>query len=1239
MDYLYENLGDERFQELCSAIVMRQNPDAQSFPVGQPDGGRDSIVYIMNPIKKEFIVFQVKFVRNPSSVKDVHKWLTSIIKQEAPKIDKLIPKGAKKFYLLTNVKGTAHLNSGSIDKVNDILESNITIPSLCWWRDDLSRIIEKDPTFKWSFPEIINGQDMLNSILFTHLNESRERRERIITSYLADQYTIDNEVKFKQIDLQNKLFDLYTDIPIHIKEINQKNRNLRPIIDIFDRAYTIIDDDYLIEQSTVNAAAFLFNPKVQEKLNKILIEGGPGQGKSTVTQFVCQVHRAKLLNKQDDLYTLPENIRNSQIKLPIKIDLRHLAMWIDKKNPYANTISKDFFEIIWKKSLESFIVSHVCHHSQSDSFNIDDLFSIIKYSSTLIVFDGFDEIADMSTRKEVVEVINRGVNRLKEQSKNIQVIITSRPAAFSDAVSFSVDEYPHFQLTDINPSTIKNYVDKWIKASKLNNREGTEIKKLVEEKIQLPHLKDLAKNPMQLAIFISLLRTRGDSLPNKRTALYDSYIELFFNRESEKSKVIRENRELIIDIHEYIAWILHSEAELYRNSGSISIEDLKHRLKEYLEKEGHETEIADQLFHVLKERVCALVSRIQGTYEFEVQPLREYFCAKFLYNTSPYSPPGGERRGTKPERFNAISKNFYWQNVLRFFAGCFDKGELPMLIHELKELQEDTYLRYTNYPSLITSHILADWVFTQYPKLLKEVVKIVIEGINLGRVFSYDKRFNNNDTIIVPEKCGRIEVFLECLNQLKSFPKHDYAFELISMMVNNPLSTDELWLTEAKKLSGYQLLRWIDYGYYLEILHKIEKSELISLLSRSNEYFDRIIEIFMRANRFDVVEADKLVKKMAINFILSKNTVPLNRKTIDNYVKFLSIITKPFIYSKLLINQESGYLFFNYLSKIFRTKEFELDKIAIKGNDEIDAKIANLQQNFVKLNTPISLWKTSITNWEILINLLANDFKSFELEITLATIAAGIKSKSEKFQELGDLSDEKISICKRARSARLKSGNVFFWKQQLSDRKLWQFKICILLSWATPKTIISLHENIAELVKTCTEGDLVLIARTLRSIAPISSYSKSQTQEILNFCKKEGLDDTLKYLISYRLPYELKQENIYKNVKRVPTSLRTNFVNSKLNFLTRKFIKNLDSNDLQEIKKLYSEIDEVEINYFGYYHNKVPNIPLDLAQYIMENPKSYPREIVILAERTCKNHAIENAVPVGKISKDMEWFS
>lgn len=670
MDYQYENLGDERFQEFCHSILNKEFPNAQAFPVGQPDGGRDSIVYTMSHAKKEFIVFQVKFVRNPQKIQDVHKWLVDTISKEVKKINKLIPKGANAYYLITNISGTAHLDVGSIDKLNKILEDSISIPAMCWWRNDITGKIDSDPMFKWSFPEILYGQDILNSALFQGLNEHKERRENVIQAYLADQYDLDNQVKFRQIDLQNYLLDLFTDVPIRLKKFDEKNKGLEQTLNMLDRIQQkrigLNEEFYFFDEpNNIGAAEFLLNPIVQNKIDKILLEGGPGQGKSTISQFICQVHRLRLLEKKKELALISEKLKNTPVRIPFKIDLRHIASWVEQKNPYKESLNDDYFIKNWDNSLESFLVGHIFYHSKNRDFTSNDLVAIFKLSQVLLVFDGFDEIANITVRNEVVEFINKGLNRLSQTCKSIQVLITSRPAAFSDAVGFSVEQYPHFELIDITPTIINEYVEKWVKASGLNDRETAEIKKLVEEKIKLPHLRDLAKSPMQLAIFISLLRTKGEALPNKRTALYDSYINLFFDRESEKSTIIRDNRDLIFDIHQFLAWILHSESEMYKTSGIIQVDDLKSKLTEYLEKEEYSTGITE-IFVAVEERVCALVSRVQGTYEFEVQPLREYFCGLYLYKTAPHSPPGFEKSGTKPDRFEAVTRNFYWQNVLRF---------------------------------------------------------------------------------------------------------------------------------------------------------------------------------------------------------------------------------------------------------------------------------------------------------------------------------------------------------------------------------------------------------------------------------------------------------------------------------------------------------------------------------------------------------------------------------------------
>jgi hypothetical protein len=1263
MDYLYENLGDERFQEFCTVMIAKEFPNLQAFPVGQPDGGRDALSFIKDSLEKDFIVFQVKFVRNPRSIHEPHKWLIKILKDEIPKIEHLIPRGAKEFYLLTNVSGTAHLDAGSIDNMNAILEKNISIPAQCWWREDISRRFEGDPMFKWSFPEILNGQDILNSLIFQNINENREKREAIINAYLSDQYKMDNEVKFRQIDLQNKLIDLYADVPLRVKEFNRKNKNLRKILEILNISNRRIfedDNQFHGREENIGAAFFLLNPSVQNGIERILLEGGPGQGKSTISQYICQVHRARLLNKTDDLKVLPSNFLGCPVRIPFKIDLRHIALWVEKKNPYTGSLSDETFNKIWQNKLESFIAGNIIYHSSIDDFNTFDLVTVIKNSSVLLVFDGFDEIADMKVRQAVIKFIDDGIDRIRINSKSLQVIITSRPAAFSNAIGFPVNTYPHFELTDITFSCIEEYMEKWIKANNLDSREGNEIRKLIDEKLQIPHLQELAKSPMQLAIFISLLRTRGESLPNKRTALYDSYIDLFFNREAEKSQIIRDNRDLIIDIHKYLAWILHSEAELYNNNGCITLDHLIERLKKYLEKEGHATDIAEILFQVVKERVCALVSRVQGTYEFEVQPLREYFCAKYLYQTAPYSPVGKEKSGTKPERFNTIARNFYWNNVVRFYAGCFDKGELPMLVDELKDLQNDDLLKYTNYPKLLTSQLLSDWVFSQSPKFLKDVVKIVIDGINIGNILNQSHQFFLSDEpIMLPDECGRAEIIKECFEQLKHFPHNDYAMELIGLIVNNKSEEVlELWENELKVLTSENILHWLEYGYSLEIIHKINNDILLNTVLQDENISiqEQKIQIIIRGNRFDVINHNIKLKEIALEGILSGNILALpRRRKFDSSLQLLSILLYPYAVSSIIYDTESkNVCFIDHLYSRFRLRyiskeeyENDLNKKAI-FNDNIDKNIRKLYDDISdSLNSNLIDWKRNINKWDIFIEKLREIFGDKWAFKVLSTIIAGIKDKNPLDNDYSSLSDSSLSLCKRARYARSKSGDANYWERELSQTDDLLFIYLMFFTWATPKVIIKLYNKIKNISSKLSENEIQLLSVSLNKVSKQREINNLQTKELIEYLKKQSLSLELKYLLSFKLPEKLRDDFICSQNNGETNIFETDFIKAKFESLVVRYVKNAnDRNLLDQIKKYYKYFSNYNINHEYlysrlirlHYENNSINIPLNIAQDIMKDPLSYPRIIASMAEKNCRLYANEKNKIVGKVASEKKWF-
>jgi hypothetical protein len=166
MDYPFENLNPESFQKFCQALITREFSETQCFPVAQPDGGRDATACFFDFQRRGFIVYQVKFVRKPSTEESPHQWLLKIMDQEAPKVSNLIPKGAEKYVLITNVQGTAHPETGSIDKMSNLLTSKMGIPSICWWRDDICRRLDNAWDLKWVYPELMTGPDLIRVEFF-----------------------------------------------------------------------------------------------------------------------------------------------------------------------------------------------------------------------------------------------------------------------------------------------------------------------------------------------------------------------------------------------------------------------------------------------------------------------------------------------------------------------------------------------------------------------------------------------------------------------------------------------------------------------------------------------------------------------------------------------------------------------------------------------------------------------------------------------------------------------------------------------------------------------------------------------------------------------------------------------------------------------------------------------------------------------------------------------------------------
>ncbi|GHO88060.1 NACHT domain-containing protein [Dictyobacter formicarum] len=1256
MDYQYENLGPERFQHFCQALIAREHPHTQCFPVGQPDGGRDAIAYISNEKNsKSFIIFQIKFVRKPQAEADIHKWLVKIMEEEALKIEKYIPLGAAKYYLLTNIQGTAHPDSGSIDKLDQTFSNLIKIPFQCWWRDDLSRRLDEAWNLKWSYPELMTGLDMLRYIFENGLSEHKEQRLDAIKSFLQQQYDHDQEVRFKQIELHNKLLDLFIDVPAsfsHGREERKYHAILRQIelrqqhaissIEEVHRSSLAINDSELSllnadSPRSVGAATLMLHQMIQEKIPQIVLEGAPGQGKSTITQYICQVHRMHLLQKTSDLASLPNAHKNSPVRIPFRVDLRDLATWLNKQDPFA---SDESVPENWQKSLESFLAFQVKTFSGGFDFTVSDLHSIAKLSALLLVLDGFDEVAEINKRQEIVDVVKTGVNRLRTSCISLQVLITSRPTAFANSPGFPESSYPHFELRSITPSLITEYANKWITARRLSSRDSFDVKKILKEKLNQPHLRELARNPMQLAILLSLIHARGSSLPDKRTALYDSYVELFFNRESDKSSVVRDYRDLLIDIHRYLAWLLHSEAEQGKDRGSISSDRLQQILNEYLIAEGHDSSLTEQLFTGMVERVVALVSRVQGTYEFEVQPLREYFAARFLYETAPYSPPGHERKGTKPDRFDAIARNFYWLNVARFYAGCFSKGELPSLVDSLENLIEADGYRNISHPRLLAAMLLSDWVFTQNQKSMRNVIKLIIDGLGLRSIMITSKRsYNPEDVLTLPKNCGRDELVEHCFDILKTLPAQDFANELISLIQAN-IETDNLtpkWIENTSNTQGDKRTQWFKYGLRLGILQRVAQADLGMLLSDDPNNIDRL-DVLLKTRHW--VFCQKSASRCSI----------IIQSIFDGYIESLpqmgeSIISSfgttihPTLYRYIFVASERDSI--NMLSRQFSphnsrkklSERSELNNVLEKCNRTIEffGKFDNIN---------LKQWKTSLEPWieitEHLRELWGEQWAIFHI----ACMANKVNAPKEEYQQFSDLLDHTKPLCLRAYYAKSKRRSSDWWKKQFTTATTANDKmfVCLLfLTWATSNIVAELATMIDNLLCSLNEHQWTVLADAIEGyFLFFNKPSFALNLETLN----TDMSYRLKVAIGFRLDVSAA-ENLY--IKHL-----TNYSGDDPTILEfcQDIILNLAKKDVSYWQQALIIIEKNYAKGFVFEHiifersleRENNPLPLNVAKKITDTPEKYPRNLVMIAEAKYRELVASNIIPVGQIAKQEFWL-
>lgn len=742
MEYYFDEIDPVKFQRIVNTIlVARYGEDARLTPLRGQDGGRDGETAPGNPYFEFQVVdssrafqgsfrpprvgrhlFQVKHHR--TSEGQLTEARRVVIAEFAKELkNNIISRKGKEqvnyFFLVTNVTSSKDAME-KIDQVRSRLLKNIShLHADVWWKESVTAFLDSMPSVWSSFPEIFAGCTL--PFLGRVVSQSSEGVPRAIRIAISHQYKQDKRVKFRQIELEKTLAKLFVDLDIDMQDLPWESQ--QELLDAQFRSDQHIDEGPggvammglgRSHAVPVSALGMLLHDDKHAIFRKVVLQGGPGQGKSTITQMATQIYRQQILADDqidpESRWSPPEKLR-----LPFRIELRKLAEWLNS-NPEG--------------SIESYLSMVIAEDSGGNTINVNDIQTAVEDSPVLLVFDGLDEIGSDKLRDDVLKTIMECIDRFENNLKaDLRVIVTTRPPALAGRTGI-LSGFERLSLAPMEKSRIDEYITRWLSVQIQENDEKVRIRESYERRQYEPHVQALARNPMQLSVLLQFIRLKGEAFPDRRAELYREYFQIVIDRDVEKSPQLRKNRLVIQAIHEFIGYKIHALTEVNQADRTLDRARLIDMVREWMKDRGDKPEMAHQFFKLGEERFGLVVASSgegeETRYGYEIQPIQEYFAAAYISNQMIES--GAH------DTFESMIRRPYWREVALFLAGLRRPNEKADLILRARNIDQERQVGWRQDGRAIILQLLQEGVFSEPPYVYSQALEFMLDLLDARKL-------------------------------------------------------------------------------------------------------------------------------------------------------------------------------------------------------------------------------------------------------------------------------------------------------------------------------------------------------------------------------------------------------------------------------------------------------------------------------------------------------------------------